>query len=171
MKIVLLGYMGSGKTTVGKRLAQEMDLRFLDLDDQIEASEASKITAIFSKKGEIYFRRKEAECLRTILTMEDGFVLSIGGGTPCYANNMKAISEATNKVVHLKMSITALVKRLVKEKSERPMIASISDGELPEFIGKHLFERNFYYSQAEHSVSCDGKDPKTIANEIKEIVS
>lgn len=171
MKIVLLGYMGSGKTTVGKKLAKDLSLRFLDLDDRIEASEKSKITNIFSKKGEIYFRRKEAEYLRNILTNDDDFVLSIGGGTPCYANNMEAISEATNRVVYLKLSIFSLVERLVKEKSERPMIASIPDEDLPEFIGKHLFERSFYYSQALHSISCDGKDIEAIVNEIKKMVS
>ncbi len=170
MKIVLLGYMGSGKTTVGRQLAKELGLFFLDLDDYIEKREEAIISTIFSEKGEIYFRKKESAYLKEILSKEDGFVLSIGGGTPCYANNMSVISEATDKVVYLKLTIDSLAARLKKEKSERPLIKHISDKELTEFIGKHLFERSFYYSQAAFSITCDDKKLNEIVDGIKKIV-
>jgi shikimate kinase len=163
--------MGSGKTTVGRQLAKELGLSFLDLDDYIEKREEAIISTIFSEKGEIYFRKKESAYLKEILLKEDGFVLSIGGGTPCYANNMSVISEATNKVVYLKLTIDSLVARLKKEKSERPLIKNIPDKELTEFIGKHLFERSFYYSQATFSFNCDDKKLNEIVDGIKKTVS
>ena len=170
MKIVLLGYMGSGKTTVGRQLAKELGLSFLDLDDYIEKQEEAIISTVFSEKGEIYFRKKESAYLKEILLKENGFVLSIGGGTPCYANNMSVISEATDKVVYLKLTIDSLAARLMKEKSERPLIKNIPDKELTEFIGKHLFERSFYYSQAAFIFNCDDKTPIEIVDGIIKIV-
>ena len=171
MKIVLLGYMGSGKSTVGKLLAEALEIPFLDLDDYIEKIEEQSIANIFAQKGEIYFRKKEAASLRKVLSRAEDLVLSIGGGTPCYANNMQAISEITNDVFYLKASISKLVNRLSKEKSERPLIKNFDDEELPEFIGKHLFERSFYYSQAEHNIQCDNMNPSEIVKEIKTLLS
>lgn len=167
MQIVLLGYMGSGKTTIGKLLAERLQLKFLDLDLLIEASEGTKISDIFKEKGEIYFRKKEASSLRQVLSSDDDCVLSIGGGTPCYANNMHAINTATEHGIYLKVALTELVERLQKEKSKRPLIANIPNEELSEFIGKHLFERSYYYNQANQVVNCDGKSTTAICNEIE----
>ncbi len=166
MKIVLLGYMGSGKSTVGKALSQRLDLRFIDQDAYIEEAEGSAIPELFESRGEIYFRKKEHHYLSEILDRENNFVLSTGGGTPCYGKNMETILRATDHVVYLKLSINALVERLLGEKAERPLISNIPDGELPEFIGKHLFERSFYYNQAKQIILCDGKDPQAIVEEI-----
>ncbi len=88
MKIVLIGYMGSGKSSVGKKLAEVLGISFMDLDDEIEKREHISIQKIFSKKGEIYFRKIEKEVLQTILIKRDSFVLATGGGTPCYADSM-----------------------------------------------------------------------------------
>jgi len=171
MQIVLLGYMGSGKTTIGKLLAERLQIEFLDLDFLIEESEGAKISDIFKEKGEIYFRKKEASGLREVLSNNDDFVLSIGGGTPCYANNMTAINEATEYGIYLKVGLFELVDRLQKEKSKRPLIANIPDEELSEFIGKHLFERSYYYNQANQVINCDGKDMTTIINELEVLLS
>ena len=171
MQIVLLGYMGSGKSTVGRLLAKDLGICFLDLDSYIEEVEKKPISAIFSEKGEVYFRKKEASCLREILERTDDFVLSIGGGTPCYANNMHAISEITQNAYYLKVSIKELVHRLSKEKYERPLIQSMSDKELPEFIAKHLFERSFFYNQAQNKIKCDSKSVLEIVAEIKTALS
>lgn len=170
MKIVLLGYMGSGKSTIGKILAADLKLNFLDLDSYIETAEGKTVKAIFEDKGEIYFRKIEAASLREILKSEDNFVLSIGGGTPCYANNMQAIVDQTKNSFYLKNSITELVKRLSSEKSERPLVQNIADDELSEFIGKHLFERSFFYSQASQKVVGDAKSPQEVMQEIKELL-
>ncbi len=171
MQIVLLGYMGSGKSTIGRLLAKELGIFFLDLDGYIEEDEKMSTSSIFSKKGELYFRKKEAKSLREVLDRTDDFVLSIGGGTPCYANNMKAIVEITPNAFYLKVSIEELVQRLSKEKLERPLITNITDEQLPEFIGKHLFERSFYYLQASHIINCDTKKPEKIVLDIKELLS
>jgi len=171
MQIVLLGYMGSGKTTIGKLLAKRLQLKFLDLDLIIEESEGIKISGIFKEKGEIYFRKKEATSLRELLSNDDDFVLSIGGGTPCYANNMSAINEITEHGIYLKVGLTELVKRLQKEKSERPLITNIPNQELSEFIGKHLFERSYYYNQAKQVINCDGKSITAISREIEGLLS
>lgn len=169
MKIVLLGYMGSGKSTVGKLLADNLKLEFLDLDDFIVASEGSSIGDIFKKKGELYFRKKENQYLKDVLSGENNIVLSTGGGTPCYGNNMSDILGNTQNVFYLKTSIKELVKRLSKEKEYRPLIKNIPDDDLPEFIGKHLFERSFFYAKASHAILCDGKTPFDIAKEIERL--
>lgn len=170
MKIVLIGYMGSGKTTVGQLLAKEMELPFLDLDTYMEKSLKATIPDIFSKKGEVFFRKKEREYLKEVLQMKDGFVLSTGGGTPCYSGNMDTILEATPHVFYLKVSVMALVKRLRTEKEHRPLIKNISDEDLPEFFGKHLFERNPFYSMATHTIQSDNAGPDNIVEEIKALL-
>lgn len=167
MKIVLLGYMGSGKTTIGRELAKDMGFQFLDLDDYIEASEQMDIPTIFGTQGELFFRKKEHAYLKQILKEKEDFVLSTGGGTPCYGENMTAIMDGTDNVFYLRLSINFLVNRLLTEKEQRPLIQNIPDNELPEFIGKHLFERSFFYTRAKHTISCDNKTGDAIIKEIK----
>lgn len=170
MKIVLVGYMGSGKSTVGKLLAKDLNLSFLDLDNYMEQKLQKSIPTIFKEKGEIYFRKMEHLLLTEILKDKENFVLSTGGGTPCYSGNMETILEGTNDVFYLKLSIMALVQRLTPEMAGRPLIKNLSQEELPEFIGKHLFERNPYYTMANQAIICDGKDPAEIAGEIKKFL-
>jgi shikimate kinase len=170
VKIVLVGYMGSGKTTIGKILAKDLNIKFLDLDDYIEESESISIKTIFKERGEIYFRKLEFHYLNEILALEHDFVLSTGGGTPCYGNNMKTILAATPNVCYIKVSIAELVARLANQKATRPLIKNIDVEELPEFIGKHLFERSFYYSQAFHTINADQKNPTELSEEIKQIL-
>ena len=158
--------MGSGKSTVGRELSKNLGIQFIDLDEFIEASENSTIPKIFEEKGEIYFRRKEYDYLKELLDADDDFVLSTGGGTPCYGQNMQAILKATHNVYYLNVPIKELVLRLSKEKEDRPMISNISDEELLEFIGKHLFERSFFYNQAHQTVYCTSKKIEKLVNEI-----
>lgn len=167
MKIVLVGYMGSGKSTIGKLLAKRLNVNFLDLDSYIETAEGNTVKQLFSEKGELYFRKKEFFYLNEILDSQNHIVLATGGGTPCYGNNMAAITKATKNSIYLKVSLPELVKRLFVEKSQRPLIANIADEDLIEFIGKHLFERSFYYNQAEVTLSCDGRLPQDLALEIE----
>lgn len=170
VKIVLVGYMGSGKTTIGKLLAKLLKINFLDLDDVIEKEEGMSITDLFKNKGEIFFRKKENEYLNQVLQTESAFILSTGGGTPCYGTNMAAIINATENVFYIKVSIPELVRRLSSEKDARPMISNFTEEELPEFIGKHLFERSFYYNMAKNKVSADGKSPEKIIQEIEALL-
>jgi len=166
MKIVLVGYMGSGKSTVGKLLAKELGYSFLDLDEVLENRMESSISDIFKSKGEVFFRKKEHQLLKDVLLEESNFVLSTGGGTPCYSGNMDSMLQLADAVIYLKVPIPGLVKRLIKEKEQRPLIRNINDDDLPEFIGKHLFERNNYYLKADHIIDCDDRDPMQVVQEI-----
>ncbi|MBA6154588.1 shikimate kinase [Gelidibacter maritimus] len=167
MNIVLIGYMGSGKSSIGKKLSELVNLEFIDLDDYIQEKENLTIPQIFETKGEIYFRKIEYRYLKEVLQRND-IILSLGGGTPCFGNNMDTIlnADATHSI-YLKSSIPNLVSRLTPEKAHRPLIAHLkSDDELTEFIGKHLFERSFYYNQSNQTVNTDGKNISAIAEEI-----
>ncbi|MEG3660088.1 shikimate kinase [Arenibacter palladensis] len=171
MKIVLVGYMGSGKTTIGKLLANKLKISFLDLDEVIEERLEDSISNIFNGKGEIFFRKKEHEYLNDVLSQKNNFILSTGGGTPCYSGNMDTMLELADYVFYLKISIPGLVKRLILEKEHRPLIKNIDDGDLPEFIGKHLFERNNFYLKANHIIECDNKDPEALVAEIQGLLA
>lgn len=163
-----MGYMGSGKSTIGKDLATVLNYKFLDLDSVISEYEKSSISDLFKSKGEIYFRKKETYYLDKILNSEDCIILALGGGTPCYANNLELL-ETYSKVstFYLKLSIPRLSSRLFKEKSTRPLIDHIkSEEELREFIGKHLFERSKYYSQANYIINTDGKTQQDVVEAI-----
>ncbi|MFD0991095.1 shikimate kinase [Mariniflexile jejuense] len=168
MILILIGYMASGKSTLGRILAKKLNYEFLDLDDYIEANENTTISNIFKLEGEIYFRKKETFYLKKLLESKTNLVLSLGGGTPCYSNNMEMILNANNaKSIYLKASIPTLIARLKNEKSKRPLIAHIETDELlEEFIGKHLFERSQYYSLANATLSTDNKSEKDIIEEL-----
>ena len=168
MKIVLLGYMSSGKSSVGKLLAEQLKLKFIDLDTAIEKATGSTISRIFSEKGEIYFRKKETEVLQDILATTSGMVLSLGGGTPCYGNNMQLVKQHTMHSFYLKLSIGNLVKRIIAAPGDRPLVAGISEEELPEFIGKHLFERAPYYAMANYTIESNDKTLAQISQEIQQ---
>ncbi|TVZ54956.1 shikimate kinase [Lutibacter sp. Hel_I_33_5] len=171
MKIVLLGYMTSGKSSIGKRLAKKLALPFKDLDDYIETKENKSIKEIFADKGEIYFRLKETEYLKELLSIEDSFILSLGGGTPCYSNNMEFILKNKNTTsIYLKASIHKITNRLIKKKQNRPLVANLDDDKILEFVGKHLFERSSFYEKASIIVTTDNKTKKEIAKELKVIL-
>ncbi|GET44900.1 shikimate kinase [Capnocytophaga felis] len=155
MKIILLGYMGSGKTTLGKALAKKKNFPFIDLDNYIEEKEDASVKEIFATKGEIYFRKKETFYLNELLLSEKDFVLALGGGTPCFGNNMDLISKTTKNTFYLKYNPKSLTERLSVEKNARPLISHLKNEDLEEFIQKHLFERNPYYLRANHTISMD----------------
>ncbi|KQS91334.1 shikimate kinase [Chryseobacterium sp. Leaf394] len=167
MIISLVGYMGSGKSHISKILSDEINFKLLDLDREISKRLKMTIPEIFEKKGEIFFRKTEREVLEEILATEENVVLSLGGGTPAYYNNMEIIN-LNSKSIFLKANIGTLVARLSRQKEKRPLVAKISEEDLPEFIAKHLFERNAFYSKAQFMISTDGKNPENIVSEIKE---
>lgn len=167
MRIVLLGYMASGKSSIGKRIAKSLNISFIDLDDYIIEKENQSIADIFSNKGEIYFRKIEHLYLKEILENEKNFILSLGGGTPCYANNMELIKNNKATSIYLQGNVLTLVERLIKKKAKRPLIASLSDEQIPEFVAKHLFERRAFYELAEITFKIDQKKKKEVAKEIE----
>lgn len=165
MIISLLGYMGSGKSHVSKLLSQKMQYKLHDLDKEISLKLNKNITAIFQNEGEIYFRKKEKEVLELLLAEEENCILSIGGGTPCFYDNMSSICEKST-AFYLRTSVPVLTQRLLKNKQKRPLIARIKDEDLSEYIAKHLFERNAFYEKAHHIISTDHKTPDEIVEEI-----
>ena len=172
MKIVLLGYMASGKSAVGKVLTASLNMQFIDLDSFIEEKEQLSVPEIFSMKGEIYFRKKEGQYLQELLDLNEDTVISLGGGTPCYGSNMTTILNSDNvKSIYLKASIPSLINRLKNEKIKRPLISHIkTNHELTEFIGKHLFERSPYYDQAHFKINTDNKSKEEIVEEIIKVL-
>jgi len=168
MIVVLMGYMGSGKSTIGRELATILKYSFIDLDDYISEKENTSISTLFKKKGEIFFRKKEAKYLNEILSTSENVILSLGGGTPCYGNNINLmLDKAHLKLIYLKLSITLLAERLSKETNTRPLISHLnSSDELIEFIGKHLFERSHFYNKANYVINSDQKSKKDIVEEI-----
>lgn len=168
MKIVLIGYMGSGKSSIGRRLSEKLNCSLIDLDDFIVEKENAIVKEIFDTKGEAYFRAKEEEYLKELLNIEGNVILSLGGGTPCFGNNMQYVLEAEDtKSFYLKASVSKLTDKLILKKAKRPLIANIeTKEELSVFIEKHLSARSPYYEKAAYKVIMDGKTKKEVVEEL-----
>ena len=171
MKIVLLGYMGCGKSVIGTFLAEKLQIPFYDLDQEIEKETQISIAKLFQTRGEIYFRKKENETLKSFLDKKENFILSLGGGTPCYYNNHELLLQEGVFSIYLKASVDTLVSRLINEKEQRPLLYNQDEVSLKDFIKKHLFDRNFYYHQATKMITVDDKSVEQIANEIEALLA
>ena len=169
MIISLIGYMGSGKSHISKLLSEKINFQLFDLDKVISNHYQQTIPEIFKKKGEIFFRKLEKETLESILKNENKCILSVGGGTPVYYNNMDLLNDNTI-TIYLRANVNTLTERLIKQKEKRPIIAKISDEDLPEFIAKHLFERNIFYNKSQFIIDTDNKSPEVIVEEILAIL-
>ncbi|SHI98662.1 shikimate kinase [Flavobacterium terrae] len=169
-KIVLIGYMGSGKSKIGQLLAEKLDFPFYDLDFLIENELEKSIGEIFSEEGEVFFRKKEHEVFKKVIESNESYVLSTGGGTPCYANNHLFLANEDVVSIYLKASIPVLVSRLKNEIDKRPLLQSLKDEETFEFIAKHLFDRSYFYNQCKYSVLTDDKSPEQIVAEINALL-
>ncbi|MFA5113980.1 MAG: shikimate kinase [Candidatus Margulisiibacteriota bacterium] len=163
MNIVLIGFMGAGKTAVGRQLAQDLGYNYLDTDELIEQTEKRSVAEIFAKEGEAHFRDLETEVLQTLQDY-DGFVLATGGGMVLRPDNV-ALLQALGPVVLL-WADPATIHQRIKSETHRPLL-KVADP-LAE-IERRLGEREPYYRQAaETTVNTPGKEPAEIAEEIKE---
>ncbi|MFO7744959.1 MAG: shikimate kinase [Psychroflexus sp.] len=173
MKVVLLGYMGVGKSTLGRVLADSFKFNFIDLDSYIENKEDMSIPEIFKIKGEIYFRKLESQCLKEILAKDEDIVLSLGGGTPVYANNMQEIIDYQDVTsVYLKLQLDELVSKLFQQRSSRPLISHYKDkSEFEEFVRKHLFERQQFYFLADYVLDLSGKTVDESLSELQDLIN
>lgn len=149
-RIVLIGYMGAGKTTIGRVLARKLQLEFFDLDWYVESRYRMKIPQIFAERGESGFRELERLMLHEVAEMED-VVISCGGGTPCFFDNMDYINQQSESF-YLKAEPEALKAHLLMGKSQRPLIQGKSPEELISFIKESLQTREPFYSQAKHTI-------------------
>lgn len=144
--IYIIGFMGSGKSTVGRKLASHLNWSFIDLDKKIEEIAGQTIPEIFSQHGEEYFRSVESKTLKS-LGSETNTVISTGGGSPCYADNMDHMIES-GLTIYLKMTPLQLMKRLIDAKGERPLIKGLKDESLLSFIKEKLAIREKCYERA-----------------------
>jgi shikimate kinase len=167
MRIFLIGFMGSGKTHWGKQLAERLQLTFYDLDEVIVESEKKTIPEIFAEKGEEYFRNREKELLEKLVDEHASMVVSCGGGTPCFFNNIEFMKKY-GTVVWLNTSVNVLLQRLMKERNERPLLKDISDEDLRHYIMRKLNERRIYYEQAD--VVIDREDAFTMNEFIQTVL-
>lgn len=146
MKLFLIGMMGSGKSYWSKRIAEQLQLNYFDLDSIIEQNCKLKINAIFEQYGEHYFRQAETNALKNFAN-QNNFIVATGGGTPCFNNNMQWMNEH-GTTIWIDEPIDILLSRLKKEKDHRPLIKQLDDVELKKFLLQKLNERTSFYIQA-----------------------
>lgn len=149
-RIILIGYMGAGKTTVGKSLAKELGLSFYDLDWYIESRMRKTVPQLFAERGEDGFRKIEHNMLHEVAEFED-VVLSCGGGTPCFFDNMDYLNQQ-GQVVYLKADPEVLYKHLQMGKVERPLLKGKTPEELITFIRQQLEKRELFYTKAKYTL-------------------
>lgn len=145
-RVFLIGYMGAGKTTLGRSLAEEMGMEFIDLDIFIESRQHKSIKEIFAEVGEDGFRKIERQSLEEVAQFEH-VIISLGGGTPCFFDNMDIVNRSGISV-YLKPSEEVLLVRLIKGKHKRPLLAEKSDEQILQFIREQLAWREPYYLKA-----------------------
>lgn len=145
-RIFLIGYMGSGKTTIGKNLSKAMGLQFIDLDLFIEGRHRKTVGELFAERGETAFREIEHRTLEEIAGFEN-IIISTGGGAPCFFDNMELMNRL-GTTVYLKVSEAELADRLIHIKQNRPLIKDKNREELEMFISESLRKREDFYNQA-----------------------
>ena len=145
-RVILVGYMGCGKSTLGKKLANRLNVPFIDSDEEIEKINQKSIGEIFGTVGESGFREIEKEFISSFNPDEE-FVLATGGGLPCYEKNMRLLNEL-GLTFYLERSAKELVQRLLNAKAKRPLIDGLSNSDLLSYIEDKLSEREEYYRQA-----------------------
>lgn len=151
-RIFLIGFMGSGKSTLGRRLKTEMGWDFIDLDDYFEEQFQTSIKTFFAENGEDAFRKAEKKMLAEVIDKEK-VIIATGGGTPCYFDNMAKMNES-GLSIYIKLPVETLAGRLRGPKQVRPLVAGKSGEELNAFIAEKLSEREPFYSKAQ--VIADG---------------
>ena len=171
MKLVLVGYMGSGKSVIAKKLSEKLQILYVELDDLIEQRQKKSIKLIFEQDGELFFRKLEHQIFKELLDSDANLIISTGGGTPCYYDNYKFLNAKNVSSIYLKASVDTLTDRLVSEQNNRPLLANLSQIELQDFVAKHLFERSFYYHKAHFIVDVDNKIVEAIAQEISALLA
>ena len=171
-RIILIGYMGAGKTTVGKALSKELGIIFYDLDWYIESRMRKTVSEIFAERGEEGFRKIEYNMLHEVAEFED-VIISCGGGTPCFFDNMDYLNQQ-GQVVYLKAEPEVLYKHLLMAKVERPLLKGKSEEELLKFIKEQIEKRESYYTKARYTLDVSLMDNydkiKISVEKIKELL-
>lgn len=151
MKYFLVGYMACGKTRRGKMMAEELGIRFIDLDAYIVDREHRTVAEIFAADGEMGFRKLETRYLQEVCELYENFVLSTGGGAPCFNHNMEYMNTQGH-TLFLNTDVDVIVERLIRGKHKRPIVSKLDDHEIREFVCRHLQERLPFYNQAKEVI-------------------
>ena len=165
MRIYLIGYMGCGKSTLGRKLSTHLNLQFVDMDHYIEERNYKTIPQIFAEEGEAEFRKKERKALEELSEFHD-IVIATGGGAPCFFDNVELMNK-TGKTIFLNIDPKILADRLLKSKTERPLIKGKSREELVAFIDRTLKKRNEFYKKAEFQITKTNID----LDDLKKMIS
>lgn len=166
-RIILVGFMGSGKSTVGKLLAEKLGYTYLDTDHEIEKKTGKTITAIFADSGENYFRSLESTCIKELYDLKK-VVISTGGGLPVFNQNMALLNQLGH-TVYLKTGINTIYKRIKNDK-RRPLVVQQSPSELKKFIANKLSDRSCFYKQSLTFVSGSREASKIVLTILSKIV-
>ena len=170
MRIILVGFMGSGKTSFGKKLAKKLNIPFIDSDHEIELQEKKSINELFEMIGESGFREIEQNFILNLKQKSDSFILSTGGGLPCYKNNMEQLNSI-GTTIYLELTPKALQSRLKSGKDHRPLLKNKTDDEMLLYIEEKLNERIQYYNQAQIKIDGLHINAKVIQNLTNKIYS
>lgn len=166
-RIFLIGFMAAGKTTLGKALARDLDLQFIDLDHYIESRYRSTVSQLFAERGEEGFRTIERNMLHEVAEFED-VIIATGGGTPCFYDNMDYMN-AQGTTVHLAASIDVIHTRLTIARVQRPLVAGKTADELRDYIAHMLELRAPYYTRANHTFCANHlEDTCQVSNSVKQ---
>lgn len=164
MRIFLLGFMGCGKTTIGKKVAKKLQLRFIDMDDFIVEKEKLSINDIFAKYGEEAFREKEREALHNIFKINN-MLVATGGGAPCFFENVAQMNKH-GITIYLEVSPQILSKRLWSIRADRPLIKDQTPEELKTYVSTAIAYREEFYYQAQHIIDTSEMSVDQVVDEI-----
>ncbi len=164
-RIYLIGYMGSGKSTIAAALSERLSWDWIDIDEVISTRSGLSIPEIFRRYGEEDFRSLESSALHRSISQEH-VVIATGGGAPCHNDNLQLMKES-GELVYLKCHVQTLEQRLVEESHLRPLIAGLSKRELPVYIEKHLTEREEFYNQADYIIDADNQVDQVVSSIVE----
>lgn len=170
VKIFLIGYMGCGKSSLGRKLAKSAGIRFVDMDSMIEEREGASVSDIFQYEGEEYFRRTERALIDELAATEEDLIISTGGGAPTWGDNMERMNGAGH-TIYLRRTAQQIASRLSPHgRQKRPKLRGLNDEELVVFMTANMAEREPFYSRATHCIDCAEKSDAELIDEIALIV-
>jgi len=169
MRIVLLGYMGSGKTLFSKAIATRFHMEAVDTDRLVESREGMTIPQIFAEKGEAYFREAESRMIDSLFEM-DNVIIATGGGLPCFGDNMERL-RTLGITIYLKASVEELVFRLEKSHQKRPLIEGMDHDHLTAFVTENLQAREKFYNLADIKYDANGRDAGGLVTFIEYLIN
>ena len=170
MKIFLIGYMGCGKSSLGRKIAKAANMQFVDMDSMIEQKEGASVSDIFAFAGEEYFRRTERNLIEELAQSEDDMVISTGGGVPTWQDNMERMNSI-GESFYLCRSAKQIASRLSPHgRQKRPKLRGLSDEELVEFMTRNMAEREPFYQKATHIVECADKSDDSLIEYILGVI-